>query len=160
MILLNFCDFLFIFRKIFPASFPFPDAPLVSVSPNKITLAEGNSLLLTCNASGEPKPSISWTRIGSSTVLSVLPSLTIVNVSRPGTADNMIQYQCTASNGVGTPATATIDITVVCKNSSIICAVTAFCCPLNSSDSYTTCSRNSMLSFEGSSDRPIPPKLA
>ena len=148
--MLNFCDFLFIFRKIFPASFPFSDAPLVSVSPDKVTLAKGNSLLLICNASGEPKPSISWTRIGSSDVLSVSPSLTIVNVSRPGTADNMIQYQCTANNGVGTPVTATVDITIVCKYSSLICAVAAFWCLLNSSDSYTTCSRNPMLSTEGS----------
>jgi len=40
-----------------------------------------------------------------------------VNVSRPGTPDNMIQYQCTASNGVGTPATATSTIDVHCKYS-------------------------------------------
>ncbi|RMX51502.1 hypothetical protein pdam_00014831 [Pocillopora damicornis] len=72
----------------------------VQFSPEKVTIVEGNKLLLTCNASGEPEPSISWTRIGSSNVLSVSPSLTIVNVSRPGTADSMIQYQCTASNGV------------------------------------------------------------
>ena len=102
------------------------DAPLVSVSPEKVTIVEGNKLLLTCNASGEPEPSMSWTRIGSSNVLSVSPSLTIVNVSRPGTADNLIQYQCTASNGVGTPATATVYVTVVCKYSSIRCTVTVF----------------------------------
>ena len=30
-------------------------------------------------------------------------SLTIVNVSRPGPPDNMIQYQCMASNEVETP---------------------------------------------------------
>ena len=68
------------------------DTSLVSVSPEKVTIVEGNKALLTCNASGEPEPSISWTRIGSSNVLSVSPSLTIVNVSRPGTEDNMIQY--------------------------------------------------------------------
>ena len=45
----------------------------------------------------------------------ISPSLTVVNVSRPGTADNMIQYQCTASNGVDTPATATVNVTVECK---------------------------------------------
>ena len=145
---------------MFPTSLPFSVAPLVSVSPDKVTLAEGKSLLVTCYASGEPKPSISWTRIGSSDVLSVSPLLTIVNVSRPGTADNLIQYQCAADNRVGTPATATVDITVVCKYSSIICAVTAFWCPLNSSDFYTTCNRNLMFSTEGGSDRPIPPKLS
>ena len=118
------------------------DTPLVSVSPEKVTIAEGNKLLLTCNASGEPEPSISWTRIGSSNVLSVSPSLTIVNVSRPRTEDNMIQYQCTVSNGVGTPATATVYVTVVCKYSSIRCTVTVFWRVLNSSNFCTTCSRN------------------
>ena len=118
------------------------DTPLVSVSPEKVTIVEGNKLLLTCNASGEPEPSISWTRIGSSDVLSVSPSLTIVNVSRPGTADSMIQYQCTVSNGVGTPATATVYVTVVCKYSSIRCTVTVFWRVLNSSNFCTTCSRN------------------
>ena len=41
--------------------------------------------------------------------------LSVVNVSRPGTADNMIQYQCKASNGVETPATATVNVTVHCE---------------------------------------------
>lgn len=35
-----------------------------------------------------------------------------VNVSRWVAKNNMIHYQCTASNGVGTPATATVSITV------------------------------------------------
>ncbi|XP_066024470.1 hemicentin-1-like isoform X4 [Pocillopora verrucosa] len=87
-------------------------APSVDVSNSVMVTREGNNISLSCNVSGKPKPSISWTRIGSSNVLSVSPSLTIVNVSRPGTADNMIQYQCTASNGVETPATATVNITV------------------------------------------------
>ena len=38
-----------------------------------------------------------------------------MNVTRPGTPDNMIQYQCTASNGVGKHATATVNVTVHCK---------------------------------------------
>ena len=80
---------------------------------------EGNDLALTCNAFGKPEPSITWTGLGSSEVLSNISTLTIVNVSRPGTPDNMIQYQCTASNGVGTPATATATINVLCKYSEI-----------------------------------------
>ena len=38
-----------------------------------------------------------------------------MNVSRPGTPDNMIQYKCTASNGVGTSVTATVNVTIHCK---------------------------------------------
>ena len=90
-------------------------APSVDVSISMMVTKEGNNISLKCNVSGKPEPSISWTRIGSLDVLSVSPSLTIVNVSRPGTADNMIQYQCTASNGVETPATATVNVTVECK---------------------------------------------
>ena len=73
-------------------------APSVDVSISVMVTREGSNISLSCNVSGKPEPSISWTRIGSSDVLSVSPSLTIVNVSIPGTEDNMIQYQCTASN--------------------------------------------------------------
>ena len=90
-------------------------APSVDLSSCTIVTKEGGNISLSCNVSGKPEPSISWTRIGSSDVLSVSPSLTIVNVSRPGTSDNMIQFQCTASNGVETPATATVNVTVKCK---------------------------------------------
>ena len=38
-----------------------------------------------------------------------------VDVSRELAKKNMIQYQCTASNGVGTPATATVNVTVHCE---------------------------------------------
>ena len=78
-------------------------------------MQEGSNISLTCNVSGKPDPSISWTKLGSSEVLSNISKLTIVNMSRPGTPDNVIQYQCTASNGVETPATATVNITVHCK---------------------------------------------
>ena len=42
--------------------------------------------------------------------------LTVVNVSRPGTPDSMIQYQCTASNVVESPAIAVANVTVHCKS--------------------------------------------
>ena len=78
-------------------------------------VVEGGGLALACNASGKPQPSVTWTKLGSSEVLSNTSSLTIVNVSRPGTPDNMIQYQCTASNGVKSPAAVTATISVHCK---------------------------------------------
>ena len=90
-------------------------APSVVVSSTDLIMPEGRNLSLTCNASGKPQPITTWSKLGSSEVLSTASSLTIVNVSRPGTPDNMIQYQCTASNGVETSATATVNVTVHCK---------------------------------------------
>ena len=79
------------------------------------SVQEGNNITLSCNASGKPGPVIAWTKVGSSQVLSHTSLLSVVNVSRPGTADNMIQYQCKATNGVKTPATATVNVTVHCE---------------------------------------------
>ena len=70
---------------------------------------------MTCAASGKPNPSIKWTKVGSSDFLSNASLLTVVNVTRPTTANCRIQYQCIASNGVGTPAAATASIIVNCK---------------------------------------------
>lgn len=36
----------------------------------------------------------------------------MVNVSKHNRVDDMIQFRCTASNGVGTPATSTVSVTV------------------------------------------------
>ena len=93
----------------------FPVAPFAEVIPQAATVIEGGNITLVCNISGVPTPSILWTQIGSLRGISGNSSLTIVNVSRPGTPDNMIQYQCTASNGVETPATATVNVTVHCE---------------------------------------------
>ena len=76
------------------------------------SVQEGNNITLLCNVSGKPAPVMAWTKAGSSQVLSHTSLLSVVNVSRPGTADNTIQYQCKASNGVKTPATATVNVTV------------------------------------------------
>lgn len=70
---------------------------------------------MTCTASGKPKPSIKWTKVGSSDFLSGASLLTVVNVTRPKTANSRIQYQCIASNGLGKPTMATASITVNCK---------------------------------------------
>ena len=94
---------------------PFSDAPSVDIYTTTTNIIEGNNITFLCNASGKPQPTIVWTMVGSSVVLPNTSSLTIVNVSRPGTPDNMIQYQCTASNGVETPATATVNVTVHCE---------------------------------------------
>ncbi|XP_066024489.1 fibroblast growth factor receptor 2-like isoform X2 [Pocillopora verrucosa] len=88
------------------------DTPNVTVLPVVKTVLEGSNLNLTCATSGKPKPNIKWSKVGSSDFLSNASLLAVVNVTRPRTANSRIQYQCIASNGVGTPATATASIIV------------------------------------------------
>ena len=93
----------------------FKDAPTIDVYPRSSIAVEGNNITLSCNASGKPEPVIAWSKVGESTVLSQASSLTVTNVRRPETPENLIQYQCKASNGVESPATAIVNITVHCK---------------------------------------------
>ena len=67
-----------------------------------------------CTASGKPEPKIAWTKVGSARVITYTPSVSVI-VDRPVTPDNINQYRCTARNGVGAPATATVNVTVYCK---------------------------------------------
>ena len=87
----------------------------MDVYPVTAVVLEGSNITLHCNVSGIPDPVIAWTRIGNAVTVANTSLLTVVNVRRPGTPENIIQYQCTASNGVESPATATINVTVHCK---------------------------------------------
>ena len=100
-------------------------APLVKISDAILTIVEGSNVTLSCNASGKPSPIITWTRVGDSKVFPQGSSITVLNVSRPGTPDNIIRYQCTASNGVESPVEAVAKVTVHCKyNKKIACLQT------------------------------------
>nr|XP_058956773.1 peroxidasin homolog [Pocillopora verrucosa] len=116
--------------------------PSAEISNKTSVAALGESLNFTCTASGKPKPRIAWTKVGSSEVISHALQVT-VNVSRPGTEDNMIQYQCTASNGVGTPAIATVNVTVQFKPE-----ITQF---QTSAANHKVC-RNDVIKFSCSAD--------
>ena len=94
-------------------------APTIEIS-NKVLIAvEGGNVSLSCNASGKPAPVITWiqVQVGDSEVLAQGSSISVVNITRPGTPDTMIQYQCTASNGVESPAKVVANVTVHCKYS-------------------------------------------
>ena len=93
----------------------FAETTSIEIKTTTDFVVERNNISLFCNSSGKPKPSITWTRVGNSEVLSKTSILTVVNVSRPGTPDNVIQYQCSGDNGVGIPAMAVANITVLCK---------------------------------------------
>ena len=90
-------------------------APTVTVYPISTTVVKGNSITLYCNASGKPSPTVTWARVAvQNQVLPHRESLT-VNVGKPESLDNIIRYQCTASNGVGRPALYIANVTVHCK---------------------------------------------
>lgn len=85
--------------------------PSIKISNKTATAVEGDRLNFTCTPSGKPKPNLAWTEVGKAGEIALTPSVSVI-VGRPETPDNMIQYQCTASNGVETPATATVNVTV------------------------------------------------
>ena len=94
----------------------FEDAPSLDVYPTSSVVVEGQNFTLYCNASGKPSPRLTWTKVGGlGRVLSQTSTLIVNNASRTVTANNMIQYHCTADNGVGRPATAVANVTVHCK---------------------------------------------
>ena len=76
---------------------------------------DGESVTLYCNVTGKPHPTLTWTIAGSPVVLSNNAILTTGPLNRNDTINNMIQYQCTASNGVESPTTAFTNITVYCE---------------------------------------------
>lgn len=90
-------------------------ASSVDISSNTNIAVEGSILELTCNASGIPKPVITWKKVGDEAVLSGSSSQITVTLTRPETPGNTVRYQCIAHNGVGSPATASITVTVLCK---------------------------------------------
>ena len=100
--------------------FHFTDQPEITAQPQNMTLAERKNVTLSCNATGNPAPSILWTKDGSAVNSPRInlsldnKQLTITNVSRDDSGD----YQCVANNSIGaavTSNTATLD--VQCKYS-------------------------------------------
>ena len=90
-------------------------APTIEISNKALIAVEGGNVSLSCNASGKPAPVITWIQVGDSEVLAQGSSISVVNITRPGTPDSMIQYQCTASNGVESPVKVVANVTVHCK---------------------------------------------
>jgi len=94
------------------------DIPEIIVYPEAQTKTEGENVSLSCSATGNPVPTISWTRAGSP----VNPSgrisfsddkkqLTITNVNRT----DSVEYQCVASNSLGNDTSNVVTLNVQCK---------------------------------------------
>ena len=76
---------------------------------------EGKNLQLFCNASAIPDPNITWVRItpsgSESDVLHRATPWDFKNISRIDAGT----YRCKASNGVGNPASHTLQVNVECE---------------------------------------------
>lgn len=81
----------------------------ITVLPQNLTVNETNPIVVSCDASGFPEPSFTWTKDGQ--VVSQAKRLNIQRSSR----SNAGMYVCTASNGVGQDETAKAYVTVQCK---------------------------------------------
>ena len=77
--------------------------------PKNLTVNETNVIVVSCDASGFPKPYFTWTKDGQ-----VLSQLKKLNIQRSNRSNAGI-YVCTASNGVGQDKTAKAYVTVQCK---------------------------------------------
>ena len=80
-------------------------------------VCEGSMVTLSCNATGKPSPSITWTRAfnngtDSAPLLPVVGGKHVIsNITRGSNGT----YRCTADNGVDDPVNRTVTVTVRCK---------------------------------------------
>ena len=101
--------------------FPFSDKPAFTTHPQNKTVREGDAVTLFCKATGNPKPSISWTINWSTVNIEVSlriklssdnKELTVTNVNR---TDSHNQYRCQASNNIEIITSAAASLNVQCE---------------------------------------------
>ena len=110
----SLCYINVIFMIVNIVFFPLKDMPeITSISVNQ-TVNKDENVTLNCTADGYPTPIITWTKVSDNS--SVSPSLKITGKQNEGL------YRCTADNGIGSPATGEVFITVhrECVNFDII----------------------------------------
>ena len=88
-----------------------PDESVIDKGPFNRTVVEGDNITFSCNATGNPTPNITWTKVGSSRMLYQGKTYSIYNIQRETAGD----YACTAWNGVGKKSHASATVIVHCK---------------------------------------------
>ena len=89
------------------------DAPSITPHLTKYNFTEGNNIVVSCVTDGKPQPTITWTKIGepSNVAYPDTQTLTITRANRTDAG----AYKCTATNGIGESASATIHVNMFCK---------------------------------------------
>ena len=89
------------------------DLPQVSVemSGDVDDISQGDTVTISCRASGNPTPDIVWYRDGSGEIVSRSHTLTIADIRR----DQAGVYVCQADNSVGQSEPRKIDVAVKCE---------------------------------------------
>ena len=104
-----------IFCTWWMVSFLITVAPQITTHPQNLSVIEGSNVILSCNASGNPLPTISWTKSGLLITSSDEPqkNLNITNVNRTDSGE----YRCVANNSEGnnTSNAATLDVLCKCR---------------------------------------------
>ena len=105
--------------------FPFSDKPAFITYPRSQTVREGDNVTIFCDATGNPKPTISWTIDGLTLNITVHPrisltsdnkQLTVKNVNR---TDSHHKYRCQANNIVETITSDPASLNVQCEYDSL-----------------------------------------
>ena len=98
----------------------FADQPEMTLYPSNATEIEGNNITLSCNATGNPEPTISWTIKRTRRDMSYNPKISfspekrqliITNVNRTDSGE----YRCVASNILGNATSHVATLDVQCK---------------------------------------------
>jgi len=121
----------------------FTEKPSITTHPKGYILKEGDNVTLSCNATGNPVLTISWTRDGSPIDVSGRNSfsnekklLTITNVSRADRGE----YRCVAENRVGNDTSHIATLDVQCKT-------TAFLTNHSSNEQAVRCRSNKLVTI-------------
>ena len=106
-------------------------APLITTQPQGGPVTEGDNVTLSCNASGNPVPTITWTRNGSVLTSSVVRisfgaesrELTITGINRADSGE----YRCVANNSEGNVTSNAATLNVQCEYTSCLfdCGMTS-----------------------------------
>lgn len=89
------------------------DAPVISLPAKTYNVTEGADIELLCPSAGRPPPNVTWLKTNGLKNNSY-PSGQVLNISNTNRIETG-EYQCTAKNGVGKEAKATIYLNVICK---------------------------------------------